>query len=118
MTRAARVLLDILPRLPIAGSPVPLYVRFAEAIRVRISGQLIVPGDPLPSLRQVARHDNVIPVTVANAYQRLAADRLTRARRGRDDASNAKRAARPPRGRCGCLSRWSRPWSSTPDSTH
>src|SRR5690606_6156715 len=53
-----------------------------EAVRSRIASRALAPGDRLPSIRGFAASMGVSPSTVVEAYDRLAADGLIRARRG------------------------------------
>jgi DNA-binding transcriptional MocR family regulator len=53
-----------------------------EAIRARIAGRSLAPGDRLPSIRRFAETMAVSPSTVVEAYDRLAAEGLIRARPG------------------------------------
>lgn len=52
------------------------------AIRARITSRALGPGDRLPSIRAFARSMGVSPSTVVEAYDRLAAEGLIRARAG------------------------------------
>jgi DNA-binding transcriptional MocR family regulator len=52
------------------------------AIRSKVSGRALVSGDRLPSIRSFAATMGVSPSTVVEAYDRLAAEGLIRARRG------------------------------------
>jgi DNA-binding transcriptional MocR family regulator len=52
------------------------------AIRQRIAARALAPGDRVPSVRGFARSMGVSPSTVAEAYDRLAAEGTIRARRG------------------------------------
>jgi DNA-binding transcriptional MocR family regulator len=52
------------------------------AIRRRVAGRALGPGDRLPSIRAFAMTMGVSPSTVVEAYDRLAADGLIQARRG------------------------------------
>lgn len=52
------------------------------AIRTRIASRALGPGDRLPSIRRFAATMGVSPATVVEAYDRLAAEGLIRARRG------------------------------------
>ncbi|MFC4171278.1 PLP-dependent aminotransferase family protein [Microvirga sp. GCM10011540] len=52
------------------------------AIRLKVSSRALVSGDRLPSIRSLATTMNVSPSTVVEAYDRLAAEGLIRARRG------------------------------------
>lgn len=53
-----------------------------SAVRGRISGRMLAPGDRLPSIRSFANTMGVSPSTVVEAYDRLAAEGLIRAQRG------------------------------------
>jgi DNA-binding transcriptional MocR family regulator len=52
------------------------------AIRSKIAGRALLPGERLPSIRGFAASMNVSPSTVVEAYDRLAAEGLIRAVRG------------------------------------
>ncbi len=52
------------------------------AIRGRIAGRALAPGDRLPSIRRFAASMGVSPSTVVEAYDRLAAEGLIRPQRG------------------------------------
>lgn len=52
------------------------------AIRGRLAARQLTPGDRLPSIRRFAAAMQVSPSTVVEAYDRLAAEGLIRARRG------------------------------------
>jgi DNA-binding transcriptional MocR family regulator len=52
------------------------------AIRLKVSSRALVSGDRLPSIRSLAATMGVSPSTVVEAYDRLAAEGLIRARRG------------------------------------
>ncbi|WP_407160703.1 PLP-dependent aminotransferase family protein [Bradyrhizobium sp. STM 3557] len=51
-------------------------------IRARVASRVLGPGDRLPSIRSLAATMKVSPSTVVEAYDRLAAEGLIRARRG------------------------------------
>ena len=53
-----------------------------SAIRAKVAGRALSAGDRLPSIRSLATAMNVSPSTVVEAYDRLAAEGLIRARRG------------------------------------
>lgn len=53
-----------------------------EAIRQRLKTRALAPGQRLPSIRAFAATMGVAPATVVEAYDRLAAEGLIRARRG------------------------------------
>lgn len=64
--------------------PVSLYEQLYVGIRRDIESGRIVPGERLPSKRQLARHLNVSVITVEGAYDQLVAEGYVRAeaRRG------------------------------------
>jgi len=53
-----------------------------DAIRTKVTSRALVPGDRLPSVRRFAEVMGVSPSTVVEAYDRLTAVGLIRARRG------------------------------------
>lgn len=53
-----------------------------NAVRAKIANRALGPGDRLPSVRGFARTMGVSPSTVVEAYDRLAAEGIIRARRG------------------------------------
>ncbi|MGC2781411.1 MAG: PLP-dependent aminotransferase family protein [Bradyrhizobium sp.] len=53
-----------------------------RAIRAKVASRAFAPGDRLPSIRQMAAAMTVSPSTVVEAYDKLAAEGLVRARRG------------------------------------
>ncbi|WP_254799358.1 PLP-dependent aminotransferase family protein [Falsochrobactrum tianjinense] len=53
-----------------------------DAVRTRIANRALEPGDRLPSVRRFAETMNVSPSTVVEAYGRLEAEGIIRARRG------------------------------------
>ncbi|WP_255469720.1 PLP-dependent aminotransferase family protein [Paracoccus sp. FO-3] len=53
-----------------------------NAVRAKIANRALGPGDRLPSVRGFARTMGVSPSTVVEAYDRLAAEGVIRARRG------------------------------------
>ena len=59
-----------------------LVARAMQAIRLRISGRGLAPGAKLPSIRSFAETMGVSKSTVVEAYDRLAAEGVIRARRG------------------------------------
>ncbi|WP_406721125.1 PLP-dependent aminotransferase family protein [Thioclava litoralis] len=56
--------------------------RLIEALRDRIAARALGPGDRMPSIRRFAEQMKVSPSTVVEAYDRLAAEGVIRARRG------------------------------------
>ena len=53
-----------------------------QEVRRRIAGRALAPGDRLPSIRRFAAAMDVSPSTVVEAYDRLAAEGVVRARAG------------------------------------
>ncbi|MFH1464591.1 MAG: GntR family transcriptional regulator, partial [Pseudomonadota bacterium] len=71
---------SLLPLDP--SSPVPLWAQLAEGLRSSIASGQIAPGEPIPSVRDLARQLGVNPATVARACKELADDGLIETRRG------------------------------------
>ena len=61
----------------------PIWKQIEETIRRVISSRHLRPGDPVPSVRQLARALTVTPNTVERAYQRLITSGVLVSRRGR-----------------------------------
>ena len=53
-----------------------------SAVRIKIANRVLAPGDRLPSVRRFAETMGVSPSTVVEAYDRLTAEGIIRARRG------------------------------------
>lgn len=53
-----------------------------EAIRARVASRALAPGEKLPSIRRLAATMGLSPSTIAEAYDRLAAEGLIRSRPG------------------------------------
>ncbi|HEY4547890.1 MAG TPA: winged helix-turn-helix domain-containing protein, partial [Pedomonas sp.] len=53
-----------------------------RAIRAKVASRALAPGDRLPSIRGFAQTMGVSPSTVVEAYDRLVAEGLIRARPG------------------------------------
>ena len=64
-------------------SPKPLEEQIVVALRQALAQQTVIPGDDLPSVRQLAGDLGVHWNTVARAYRRLADEGLLVVRRGR-----------------------------------
>lgn len=78
------------------ASPVPLYEQLIEQVALGVAGGRLAPGDPLPSVRDLAARVRVNPNTAARSLREL--DRLGLARTIRgvgsvvgDDADPAAR---------------------------
>jgi GntR family transcriptional regulator len=61
----------------------PIWKQIEETIRRVIASRHLRPGDPVPSVRQLARTLSVTPNTVERAYQRLITSGVLVSRRGR-----------------------------------
>jgi DNA-binding transcriptional regulator YhcF (GntR family) len=73
----------------------PPYVQLRAAITYAIATGELAPGDPLPTIRQLAGDLDLAPNTVARAYRELEADGLVRAR-GRRGTHVAPAPPTPP----------------------
>ena len=60
----------------------PIYRQLKERIVAMLLDGLLKPGDPLPSVRQIAADFQLNPITVSRAYQELADATLVEKRRG------------------------------------
>lgn len=60
----------------------PIYVQLRERVLAQILEGAIRPGEPLPSVRQVAGDLAINPLTVSKAYQTLADEGVVEKRRG------------------------------------
>jgi GntR family transcriptional regulator len=63
-------------------SPTPLYEQIAARVRVAVAAGELASGDPLPSVRALARELRVNPATVVQAYRDLAIDGFVEIRHG------------------------------------
>ncbi|MBT8403802.1 MAG: GntR family transcriptional regulator [Gemmatimonadetes bacterium] len=63
-------------------SPNPLYAQIAARVRVAVAAGDLNKGDPLPSVRQLARTARVNPATVVQAYRELELDGFVEMRHG------------------------------------
>ena len=66
-----------------------------EAIRARIGGKSLAPGEKLPSVRRLAREMAASPSTVVDAYDRLVNEGLVHARPGSGFYVSAARTPPP-----------------------
>jgi GntR family transcriptional regulator len=64
------------------ASPLPVYVQLAEQIRLRIHRGALGPGDPLPTVRELAVALGVNANTVTRVYRDLQQEGLLRLERG------------------------------------
>lgn len=60
--------------------PVPPFAQLIEQIKQAVSSGLLVPGAPLPSIRQLAADLELNSKTVAKAYRRLERDAVIQSR--------------------------------------
>ena len=64
------------------SSGVPIYRQLVEQVRAMVAGGRLLPGDLLPSVRQVAQAAEINPMTVSKAYSRLEVEGLVERVRG------------------------------------
>lgn len=60
----------------------PIYRQLKDRVIGMMLDGALKPGDPLPSVRQVAADFQLNPITVSRAYQELVDDNLVEKRRG------------------------------------
>ncbi|MGA8279214.1 MAG: GntR family transcriptional regulator [Rhodanobacteraceae bacterium] len=60
----------------------PIYRQLRDRVVAMILDGVLTPGDPLPSVRQVAADFQINPITVSKAYQELVDENLVEKRRG------------------------------------
>jgi GntR family transcriptional regulator len=65
------------------GSPEPIYRQIAAQLRRLISSGQLAAGEELPSVRDVAGHHAINPMTVSRAYSQLESEGLLERRRGK-----------------------------------
>ncbi len=61
---------------------VPIWRQIEDRVRQLVAAGVLRPGDPVPSVRELARELTVNPATVAKAYQRLGDAGVLAVRRG------------------------------------
>jgi len=64
------------------ADPSPIWRQIEERLRRLVTAGALLPGSPVPSVRELARALCVNPATVAKAYQRLTDAGVLRVRRG------------------------------------
>ncbi|MEO8304821.1 MAG: GntR family transcriptional regulator [Betaproteobacteria bacterium] len=60
----------------------PIYRQLRDRVIAMILDGVLIEGDPLPSVRNVAAEYRVNPLTVLKSYQQLVDERLVEKRRG------------------------------------
>ncbi len=65
------------------GSPLSIYQQIAAQIRQAVVSKEISLGDPVPSVRQLAKDLVINPNTVAKAYSELVRDGVLESRQGK-----------------------------------
>lgn len=73
----ALLLLSVSP-----SSGVPIYRQLVGQIRALVSSGRLLPGELLPSVRQVAQQLQINPMTVSKAYSLLERERVVELARG------------------------------------
>jgi GntR family transcriptional regulator len=63
-------------------SPTPLYEQIAARVRLAVAAEEVRPGEPLPSVRQLAASLRVNPATVVQAYRDLETEGFVSMRHG------------------------------------
>jgi GntR family transcriptional regulator len=74
------------------SSAVPIYAQLIEQVQRAIAAGVLRPGDPLPSLRELANQLRVNPLTVARAYRELEAQGIIRTEHGRGSSISPQAA--------------------------
>jgi GntR family transcriptional regulator len=64
------------------ASPLPVYVQLAEQIRLLVRRGVLSPGDPLPTVRELAVELGINANTVTRVYRDLQQEGLLRLERG------------------------------------
>jgi GntR family transcriptional regulator len=64
------------------SDPRPIWSQIEEGLRRLLALGSLAPGDPVPSVRELATELRVNPATVSKAYQRLVGAGLMEVRRG------------------------------------
>ncbi len=65
------------------SSGIPIYKQIVEQVERLVASGHLSPGDEIPSVRKVATHFQVNPMTVSKAYSTLEASNILERRRGR-----------------------------------
>jgi len=64
------------------NAPTPIYRQIVEQVRRMVASGQLKAGDPLPSVRTVALHHAINPMTVSKAYSLLETEQLVVRLRG------------------------------------
>lgn len=64
------------------SDPRPIWRQIEDGVRHLVARGALPPGEPVPSVRDLARDLQVNPATVSKAYQRLTDDRVLVVHRG------------------------------------
>jgi GntR family transcriptional regulator len=78
-----------------ASAAEPIYRQIAQQLRRLIASGRLVPGDEIPSVRDVAGRHAINPMTVSRAYGQLEAEGLLERRRGKGMVVAALRGRAP-----------------------
>lgn len=65
------------------ASAIPMYRQLMEQVRRLVSSGQLQPGDPLPSVRELALTHAVNPMTISKAYSLLETEGLLQRQRGK-----------------------------------
>ena len=75
--------MGLAPRIRVDPTlPAPIWSPIEESVRHLVASGALRPGEPVPSVRDLARDQRVNPNTVAKAYQRLVEGGILETRRG------------------------------------
>ena len=77
------------------NAPTPIYRQIVEQVRRMVASGQLKAGDPLPSVRAVALHHAINPMTVSKAYSLLETEQLVVRLRGVGMAIAAAGGASP-----------------------
>ena len=82
------------------SAPEPIYQQIAAQLRRLIASGRLAAGEELPSVRDVAVHHAINPMTVSRAYSQLEGEGLLERRRGRGMAvAGSNHSPQPPEAR-------------------
>ena len=65
------------------SSGIPIYKQIVDQVERLVASGHLSPGDEIPSVRKVATHFEVNPMTISKAYSTLKASNILERRRGR-----------------------------------